>query len=96
MHDVTRQLDYGLSIPAEVWDRIAYARGLAQRELEVLQCVLADQHEGEIAATLGLSRHTVRTYLKRLRAKLGANSRLELAKRVFAEYSAWSAKAPPS
>jgi DNA-binding CsgD family transcriptional regulator len=90
------QCDYGVSIPPEAWRGIAYAIGLSQREIEVLQCVVADEHEAGIATTLGLSRHTIRTYLKRIRAKLGASSRVRLVERVFQEYSAWAARSTPS
>jgi DNA-binding CsgD family transcriptional regulator len=96
MRAVIRELDFGFSLRPEAWRGIAYATGLSQREVEVLQCVVADQHEQDIAATLGLSRHTVRTYLKRIRAKLGASSRVRLTERVFAEYSAWLQSKPPS
>ncbi len=95
MGAVTRELDYGFSISPEGWRGIAYAIGLSQREVEVLQCVVADQHEPDIAAALGLSRHTIRTYMKRIRAKLGASSRVRLAERVFAEHSAWLRSQPP-
>jgi DNA-binding CsgD family transcriptional regulator len=89
---MTRELDHGFSISQEAWRSIAYAVGLSQRELEVLQCVVADQHEQEIGVTLKLSRHTIRTYLKRIRAKLGTGSRVRLVEIVFAEYSAWVAR----
>lgn len=70
----------------QAWREIAWRLGLGKRELEVLQGVVADQHDGEIAAALGLSRHTIRTYARRLRAKLGGNSRVQLVERVFTEY----------
>jgi DNA-binding CsgD family transcriptional regulator len=89
------KLDYGFSISPETWREIAYAIGLSQREVEVLQCLVADQHDNEIAETLGLSQHTVRTYLKRLRAKLGVTSRVRMAERVFAEFEACVAKDGP-
>jgi DNA-binding CsgD family transcriptional regulator len=96
MRATARELDYGFSISPEAWRGIAYAIGLSQREVEVLQCVVADQHEQDIAATLGLSRHTIRTYMKRIRAKLGTGSRVRLVEKVFAEHSAWLASSTPS
>jgi DNA-binding CsgD family transcriptional regulator len=86
----------GSSFPPAAWRGIAYALGLAPRELEVLQCLVGDQHEADMAATLGLSRHTVHTHLKRLRAKLGGSSRVQLVKRVYAEYLVWLKKLTPS
>jgi DNA-binding CsgD family transcriptional regulator len=86
----------GLHISPEAWRSIAYSLGLSPREVEVLQCILDDQHDNDIAATLGLSRHTIRTYLKRLRAKLGCGSRVRLVERVFTEYSALLPKCSPT
>ena len=51
---------------------------MSQRELEIAQAVFDDLSEGEIAEALGISTHTVHTYLKRLYQKLGAKSRVEL------------------
>jgi len=96
MRDPAPGLNNGFSMSQEAWRGVACALGLARREVEVLECVVADQHEKDIATTLGVSRHTVRTYLKRLRAKAGASSRVQLVKRVFAEYSAWVARSTPS
>ncbi len=96
MHVRTHELDYGFSISPEAWREIAFVLCLSPREVEVLQRVVADEHEQDIAVALRLSRHTVRTYLKRIRAKLGAGSRVQLVQRVFAEFSAWLAKSSPS
>lgn len=84
----------GVSIPDEAWAAIAVATGLSRREIEVLQCVVEDQQDKEIADTLGISKYTVRTHMKRIRAKLGAGSRVKLVGRVFAEYSAWGSTHP--
>lgn len=89
MHGATREVDRDLTIPPEAWQDIGYALGLSRREFEVLQRLVGDRRETEIARSLGLSQHTVRTYLKRLRAKLGASSRVRLVGRVYAEYAAW-------
>ena len=70
--------------------------GLSRREVAVVQGVLADLHDGEIAATLGLSQHTVHTYLKRIRAKLGVSSRVRLVERILAENWTLIARRSPS
>ena len=90
-----RESNNGLAFSPQAWEGIAYTLGLARRELEVLQCLVGDQHEADIAATLGLSRHTVRTYLERLRAKTGAHTRVQLVKRAFAAYRVWVRDYPP-
>ena len=43
--------------------------GLSMREREIVQCVLADYSDGEIAYHLRLSTHTVHTYVARLYRK---------------------------
>jgi DNA-binding CsgD family transcriptional regulator len=95
MPEATPALYCGFSISREGWEGIAHALGLTRRELQVLECVVGDQHENGIAATLRLSRNTVRTYLKRLRAKLRAASRVQMIKRVVVEYAAWLARSYP-
>ena len=95
MHGGAADMDRGFSIPQRDWEGIARSLGLAPREAEVLKCVLEDQRERDIALTLGLSFHTVRTYLKRLRVKLGVSSRVQLVKRVFAGWPAWVATSHP-
>ena len=81
MHAAPKELDCDSSISAEAWRAMAHSIGLSEREVEVLKGVVADLHDGDIAATLGLSRHTVRTYMKRIRAKLGVSSRVRLVER---------------
>jgi DNA-binding NarL/FixJ family response regulator len=52
---------------------------LTERELEVLQLVVANKTNGEIAATLMLSEKTVEKHLKRVFQKLGVTTRLAAA-----------------
>jgi len=51
---------------------------LSPRELEIVRGICQNHKESSIAQSLGLSRHTVRTYLLRLYAKLGVTSRVDL------------------
>lgn len=44
---------------------------LSKRELQVLSHVARGYTHGPIATRLGISTHTVETYVKRIRAKLG-------------------------
>ncbi|SMY11907.1 response regulator [Brevibacterium jeotgali] len=52
--------------------------GLSERETEVLAEVGRGCTNAEIAATLFLSPETIRTYVSRMRAKLGARDRAQL------------------
>ncbi len=70
------------------WEMMARELDLSPRELQVVQHVFADEKEQVIAARLGISVHTVHTYLKRIYWKLGVNSRAGLVVRVFREYVA--------
>ena len=70
----------------EEWDSISTSLKLCPRELQVLQGIFADQTELQIASHLGISHHTVHSYLIRIYRKLEVNSRCELLLEVFAEY----------
>jgi DNA-binding NarL/FixJ family response regulator len=50
---------------------------LTKRQLEVLRLLAEGESTAQIAASLGLSRTTVRNYIANLLAALGAHSRLE-------------------
>ncbi|GAA3668191.1 hypothetical protein GCM10022224_035510 [Nonomuraea antimicrobica] len=53
---------------------------LTEREREVLRRISQGLTHGQIATRLGISRHTVDTYVKRIRAKLGAGNKAELTR----------------
>ena len=63
---------------ASTWNALEAALRLSPREVEIAQAVFDDQPEGVIAEELGLSVHTVHSYLKRLYQKLGARSRVDV------------------
>ncbi|KQY63479.1 hypothetical protein ASD30_00170 [Nocardioides sp. Root140] len=50
---------------------------LSEREVDVLAHVATGLQNGEIAAALGVSAETVKSYLRSALAKLGAHSRLQ-------------------
>ncbi|MEU6587567.1 LuxR C-terminal-related transcriptional regulator [Nocardia sp. NPDC046763] len=52
---------------------------LTRRELEVLRRAAAGETNPEIARALGLSRHTVKDYLRQALQKLGARNRVQAA-----------------
>jgi len=68
------------------WLSLARSLGLSSRELEIIQCVFDDQIEQAMALELGISVHTIHTYLERLYRKLGVGSRCAAVIRVFAEH----------
>jgi len=53
---------------------------LSEREEQVLSQISRGLTHGQIATRLGISPHTVDTYVKRIRAKLGAGNKAELTR----------------
>jgi PAS domain S-box-containing protein len=58
------------------------SRGLSQREDDVLSLSMAGLGDKEIAAALGLSIHTVRSYWDRIRNRVGKGTRAEVIAEV--------------
>jgi len=68
------------------WRSLAAALGLSPREAGVVRAVFDGASERRIAEELGLSPHTVHTYIWRIYRKLQVQNREELLVRVFAEF----------
>ena len=68
------------------WQSLARSLRISPREFQIVQRIFDSETEAHIAANLGISVHTVHTYLERLYRKLSVNSRCELIVRVFAEH----------
>ena len=77
----------GVFGPTE-WHSLATALGLSPRECGIVRSVFDGASEKDAAGQLGLSPHTVHTYLWRIYRKLHVQSRAELLVRVFAEFRA--------
>lgn len=58
---------------------------LSRRELQVAECAAQGQSNKQIAHRLGLSEHTVKSYLFRVFEKLGVSNRFELLFLLFKE-----------
>jgi len=58
-------------------DRPGPAEGLTGREIEVLRLLAAGETNGQIAATLGLSIHTVERHVSNVYRKIDARGRAE-------------------
>lgn len=72
-------------VPGE-WRSLATCLGLSPRECGIVRAVFDGDSEKRTAERLGLSPHTVHTYLWRIYRKLQVQSREELLVRVFAEF----------
>jgi DNA-binding CsgD family transcriptional regulator len=75
-----------LLVSTAKWKCLADSLRLSPREVQVVKGVFRDNKEESIAADLGISPHTVGTYLQRIYTKLRVNSRPQLIVRVMAEY----------
>src|SRR6185312_12549580 len=73
---------------ASEWRLLSSGLGLSPRECGIVRFVFDGDSEKRIAERLGLSPHTVHTYLWRIYRKLQVQSREELLVRVFAEFRA--------
>jgi DNA-binding CsgD family transcriptional regulator len=73
---------------SEVAPIIAQAYSLTPREQEITEQIAQGASTGAIAATLFLSPHTVRDYVKTVFDKVGVSSRGELVAKLFAEHYA--------
>jgi DNA-binding NarL/FixJ family response regulator len=63
---------------------------LSSREKQVLQYIASGYTHGQAARRLGISPHTVDTYVKRIRAKLALGNKAELARAaVLGKYLQW-------
>jgi DNA-binding CsgD family transcriptional regulator len=73
--------------------------GLSKREREIARLLMAGYSGVNVAAISGLSENTVRTYVRRLYSKLGANNRADLVRTLMspepASPASSTALAPP-
>jgi DNA-binding NarL/FixJ family response regulator len=68
----------------------ASAPTLSKREEQVLQYIACGYTHGQVARRLGISPHTVDTYVKRIRAKLDVGNKAELTRAaVLGKYFQW-------
>ncbi|MDR0225705.1 MAG: response regulator transcription factor [Burkholderiaceae bacterium] len=66
------------ALPAPPQEADAAAQALSARELEVLRLVARGHTLDEVARELGVSRHTVRTFVRRIYGKLQVSSRTQM------------------
>lgn len=78
-------------LPGEVWVRLRDSLKLSDRELQIVQGIFEDQKQESIAYALGISPHSVNTYIQRIYTKLRIGSRPQLILRVMSEYLAFIA-----
>lgn len=65
------------------WDALTEHLDLSKRQAQVASCIMHGMGDKRIAAEIGISQHTVRTYLGRMFAKFQVQDRNELLVHVF-------------
>ncbi len=70
----------------QAWNEIAKSLQLSRRQLQIIRAVLDDDKESAMAATMGISSHTVHTHLERIYCRLQVHDRLELVLLILAEF----------
>lgn len=78
-------------LPKEAWSAIAQSCGLSPRELQIIRGIFDNHTEHAIASSLGISKHTIHTYLTRIFRKLNATTRTQVVLRVMQRFLTLSA-----
>ncbi len=74
------------------WRYLAEKHHLSGREVQIAQAIVEDRKETAVAEALGLSPHTIHTYVERLYRKLEVVSRVELVVRLTQHFLEASAR----
>ncbi len=69
----------------QMWSRVERSLRLSRREVQIVRGVFDDLTEDGIAASLGISAHTVHTHVERLHHKLSVVDRAQLILRIVEE-----------
>jgi DNA-binding NarL/FixJ family response regulator len=78
------------SVPPQGTEAARTGAALSEREKQVLQYIASGYTHSQAATRLGISPHTVDTYVKRIRAKLTLGNKAELARAaVLGKYLQW-------
>jgi DNA-binding CsgD family transcriptional regulator len=67
----------------DLWQAVAESFRLCERHAKIVELVLRDASDDEIAAVLGIAPATVKTLLRRIRDRMNAPTRMQLSSRVL-------------
>ena len=70
-------------IDSTIWSEVVTILGLSPQQARIVELLLSGTCDKQIAQRLGLGVDTVRTYLKRIDARLRVSGRVGLVVRVF-------------
>ena len=72
-----------LPLDADHWTALIVRMELSSRQARIVELVLCDHSNKEIARILRIGEHTVKTYLDRISARTGTRGRMQLAVHVM-------------
>lgn len=70
----------------DTWRHVSQRLQLSDRQQQIVAAVIRDEDEATIAASLGISTHTVHSHVERLYRKLAVSSRCQLLLRLVDLY----------
>jgi DNA-binding NarL/FixJ family response regulator len=73
-----------LPMAPALWDEVAASLKFSPQQKRIVACILRGFQDKQIAAELGLSVPTVRTYLDRVFQKADVSDRMQLVLQLFA------------
>jgi len=73
-----------LPLPPDKWRQLLERLQLPPQQIRIVELILRNCCDKQIAAELGLKVPTVRTYLQRTYVRVGVGDRVELILRLFA------------
>jgi DNA-binding NarL/FixJ family response regulator len=73
-----------LPLPCGLWTQLVKELHLPPQQLRIVELILRNQCDKQIAQTLGIKIPTLRTYVERIYHRLGVHDRMELVLKLFA------------
>ena len=71
------------AIEGEEWKQVIGLLDLPAQQARIVELILQDKGDKQIAREMGLAEPTVRTYLTRIFQRIGCNDRVGLVLKVF-------------
>jgi DNA-binding NarL/FixJ family response regulator len=73
-----------LPLPPDKWRQLVETLQLPPQQIRIVELILRNQCDKQVAAAMGIKVPTLRTYIKRIYERIGVGDRFELALKLFA------------
>ena len=73
-----------LPLPPAKWQQLIRMLELPPQQVRIVELILRNRCDKQIAAAMGLKKPTVRTYVQRIFTRIGVSDRLELVLKLWA------------